>query len=163
MNVAKAIETAVADGLRRFADVGAGTVICPWRSLKADSATEAGERKFPRVEPRCGMPRVDASQTTFMQDCAILFGTKTDDDKDHAFIVEIEDAVQGYVDALFAQFRSGVDGEELAAFKAHLAAELGGNFNFGGLTMAEGQAPRDVDGYNMIGITLQVHYSRKEF
>jgi hypothetical protein len=92
-------------------------------------------------------------------------GTKTDDDKDHAFISGMYEAVQGVCDSLFSVFRSGtLTTEPFSTFQARVVAEVGSTaFRFGGLTFGEGLAPADDGGINMIGITLVVHYSRSDF
>jgi hypothetical protein len=167
MNVAKAIELAMANTIREFAEMGEDVTIRAWQSLEADGSwLENPDRVFPMIDVRCGPPQTEETQATLQQECSILMGTKTDDDKSHAALSEMYEAVQGVCDELFSQFRSGIfTGEEIAFFLAALEEALEGdaNFNFGGFTFGNGLAPADDNGINMIGITLVVHYSRSDF
>jgi hypothetical protein len=95
-------------------------------------------------------------------ECAVLCGTKTDDDKDHAVISSIYGEVQRVLDLLYSQF-IGTAGEEYAAFSDALAAEAGDGFNLGGLSWGTPAAPYDDGGINMIGISIRVHFSRADF
>lgn len=154
----------MAETIRAYAEIGEGVTIRAWQSLPADGSWSPDtDRAFPMVDVRCGPPRTDDSQTTLSCECAVLMGTKTDDDRDHAAISALYDAVQELVDKLFAQFRTTA-GTELTYFLARIAAEVGAaGFVFGGLTFGEGLAPSDEDGVNMIGVVLNVHYSRSDF
>jgi len=169
MNTTKAIELAMAETLRKYARMGAAVTIRAWQSLEADGSwKENPDRKFPLIDVRCSPPGHDDNQSTLQVQCAILMGTNTDDDKSHAFIAGMYEAVQGVCDTLFAQFRTGVftgDGkEEIAYFLARVVAETSADaFQFGGLTFGDGLAPADDNGINMIGITMIVHYGRSDF
>ena len=166
MKVNQAIELAMAETLRKYAQMGANVTIRAWRSLEADGSwKENPDRKFPMIDVRCSAPKTDDNESTLQVECAILMGTNTDDDKSHAFIAGMEDAVQGVCDTLFAQFRTGVfTGDEIAYFLARVLAETSADaFQFGGLTFGDGLAPADDNGINMIGITMIVHYGRSDF
>jgi hypothetical protein len=139
-----------------------------WQSLEADGSwKENTDRSFPMVDVRCSPPQGDDNQSTLQVQCAILFGTKVDDDKSHAFIAAMYEAGQGMCDNLFSQFRSGTyDGDEIKFFldKVDEALESESvDFKFGGFTFGEGLSPSDDSGVNMIGITLIVHYGRSDF
>jgi hypothetical protein len=168
VNAARAIEMAFADVFRTYAELGASCVVRAWQSLPSDpiwSALSADkkDRSFPLVDVRCGSPRFDANQRTMYCEAQILCATKTDDDVDHSKIQSLYGEVQKSCDALYAQFISGADSEELTAFKQVLTDELGAHFHFGGFTFGEGMAPTDSDGANMIGIAVQTHFSRSDF
>ena len=166
MNMAKAIELAMAETIRKYAQMGEDVTFRAWRSLEADGSwKENPDRKFPMIDVRCSVPKTDDNESTRQVECAILMGTNADDDKSHAFISNMEDAVQGVCDTLFLQFRSGVfTGDEIAYFLARVVAETSADaFQFGGLTFGDGLAPADDGGINMIGITLIVHYGRSDF
>lgn len=154
----------MAETIRTYAEIGEGVTIRAWQSLPADGSWSPDiDRAFPMIDVRCGPPRTDDNQATLACECAVLLGTKTDDDKGHAAISALYDAVQGLADKLFAQFRATA-GTELTYFLARITAEVGAaGFLFGGLTFGEGLAPSDEDGVNMIGIVLNVHYSRSDF
>ena len=166
MNTTKAIELAMAETLRKYAQMGAAVTIRAWQSLEADGSwKENPDRKFPLIDVRCSPPEHDDNESTLQVQCAILMGTKTDDDLSHAFISSMYEAVQGVCDTLFAQYKTRVfTGEELAYFLARVVAETSTDaFQFGGLTFGDGLAPADDDGTNMIGITMIVHYGRSDF
>ena len=166
MNMTKAIELALAETIRKYAELGDGVVVRAWQSLEADGSwKENPDRSFPMIDVRCSPPKVEDNQATSIVECAILMGTKTDDDKSHAFISSMYESVQGMCDTLFSQFRSGVyTGDEIAYFLARVIAETSADaFQFGGLTFGDGLAPADDGGINMIGITLIVHYGRSDF
>ena len=166
MNTTKAIELAMAETIRKYATLGATVTVRAWQSLEADGSwKENPDRSFPMIDVRCSPPKTDDNESTRQVECAILMGTKTDDDKSHAFISDMYTAVQGLCDTLFSQFRSGTfDGTEIAYFLARVVAETSADaFQFGGLTFGDGLAPADDAGINMIGITLIVHYGRSDF
>ena len=166
MNIPRAIEIAVAEVIRKYAQLGEGVTIRAWQSLAVDGSwTAATDRAFPVIDVRCGPPKTDDNQATLAVECAILMGTKTDDDKDHAVISAMYEAVQGLIDTIYAQFRTGTfTGTEIAYLLARIEAESSANaFQFGGLTFGDGLAPVDDDGVNMIGITLTFHYGRSDF
>ena len=166
MNVSKAIELAMAETIRKFAEMGEDVTIRAWQSLEADGSwKENPDRSFPMIDVRCSPPRTDDNQSTLQVECAILFGTKTDDDKSHAFISVMYEAGQGVCDNLFSQFRSGTyDGDEIKFFLDKVDEALESDeFKFGGFTFGEGLSPADDAGINMIGITLIVHYGRSDF
>ena len=166
MNTTKAIELAFAETIRKYARVGEAVTIRAWRSLEADGSwKENPDRKFPMIDVRCSTPRTDDNESTRQVECAILMGTITDDDKNHKFISNMEEAVQGVCDTLFSQFRSGVfTGEEIAYFLAKIVDDTSTTaFQFGGFTFGDGLAPSDDGGINMIGIMMVVHYGRSDF
>lgn len=164
MNVARAIELAYAQTLREYAELGAGCAVRAWQSLRNDPTWDVEkDRTFPMVDVRVSAPRFDDNAHTMYCEAAVLCGTKTDDDIDHAAIQSLYGAVQGVCDLLYAQFLAGTDGTELTYFKSVLTTELGASFHFGGFTFADGLAPYDNSGVNMIGISMQVHFSRTDF
>ena len=168
MNVSKAIEIAFAEVIRDHAEIGEDVVIRPWQTLAADGSwAENPDRAFPVIDIRCGPPMTDGNQTTLSVECSILMGTKTDDDKDHAFVSQMYEAVQELCDTLFAQFRNGAgtySEDPLKQFLDSITANSGATlFGFGGFTFAEGLAPVDENGINMVGIAMVTHYSRADF
>ena len=166
MNVPKAVELAFAESIRNNAEMGESVTIRAWQSLAADGSwTAPPDRSFPMVDVRCGPPRTDESQTTLQVECAILMGTKTDDDESHAFISNMYDAIQQVCDSLFSKFRtSALTTGPLVTWLATVAANTeSGDFGFGGYTFGEGLPPTDDGGINMIGITMIVHYSNANF
>ena len=169
MNVSKAIELAMAETIRKYAQLGEDVTVRAWQSLESDGSwKENPDRSFPMIDVRCSPPKTNDNESTQQVECAILFGTKTDDDKSHAFISAMYEAGQGVSDKLFAQYRSGTftgtGKEEIAYFIAKVEAEAGTDvFTFGGFTFGEGLSPSDDAGINMIGITMIVHFGRSDF
>lgn len=164
MNVARAVEIAVAGVLRQFAQLGAGVTVRAWQSLPTDGSwTKESDRRFPLVDVRCSPPKTDENERTFYVECSVLCATKVDDDRNHAFVSEMYGEVQRVLDAMFSQYWNTA-GDELNAFNAALTGELGTNFNGAqGLTWGDGVAPYLEQGANVIGVAVRVHYSRKDY
>jgi len=166
MNVAKAIEIALANTLRRFGNLTPDVLVRAWQSLDTDPRwSEDVDRDFPMVDVRCAPYRVDDNQSTLSNDCAILCGTISKDDQTHAAVSKLHDDVQGVIDRLFSQFRLNADGAELTFFKAEMLRLMASanRFTFGGFTIGDPLAPTDQNGISLIGISLVVHYSRADF
>jgi len=107
VNVARAIELAYAQTLREYAELGAGCAVRAWQSLRNDPTWDVEkDRTFPMVDVRVSAPRFDDNAHTMYCEAAVLCGTKTDDDIDHAAIQSLYGAVQGVCDLLYAQFRA---------------------------------------------------------
>lgn len=163
MNVPKAIEMALAGTIRKYAEIGEGVTIRPWQSLAADGSWRSDtDRVFPMIDVRCAPPKTDDNQAALACECAVLLGTKTDADKNHLIISALYGAVQGLCNSMFAQFRNSTADGSLDYFNAAVLAEAS-CYGFGGLTFGEGLAPADDAGINMIGIALNVHYSRSDY
>jgi len=167
MNIAKAIEIAIAGTIKQYGQIGQNTLVRPWQSLGSqygfDTQSEDGDRYFPCVDIRCGSAALDEDQSTWTSTAPIIICTKTEDDNDHADASRIYEAVKTVTDSLFKQFRSGVDGDELTYFKAQLTDRAGSAFHWGGLSYAEGSAPAADDSLNMIDIVLVIYHSRTDF
>ena len=165
MNAAKAIEIAFAEVVRKHATLGEDVLIRPWQSLERDGSWDkTKDRDFPVVDIRCAPPKWVQTQVTFSADCALLAGTKLDDDKSHAVISDLYEALQSVLDRLYAQVQMATPtGDEWTTFSASLAENLPTTvFHFGGLTYGDVQAPWNDRGVNMIGITMVVHYARPD-
>jgi len=165
MNEPKAIEIAFADVIRRYGLIGEGVTIRAWQSLDRDGTwDDEKDRAFPVVDVRCGPPQTDENERTLFCECAILCGSAADDDKSHAQVSQIYAGVKDVLDALFSQFIQQAAGDELTHFSLALDDELGENFGgVGGLSWGAGAAPYNDAGINMVGATMRVHYSRKDF
>jgi len=166
MNVAKAIEIALSNTIRRFGNISNGIVIRAWQTLGNDKGWQKKvDRDFPVVDVRCAPFRVDENQSTLVNDCAVLCGALAKDDMDHAIVSKLYDDVQTVINKLFAQFRNSDPAAELNFFNSEMLRIMGGasSFNFGGFTIGDPGPPRDENGVSMIGTTLSVHYSRDDF
>lgn len=163
MNTAAAIEIAVAAVLRQYAELSAGTAVRAWQSLRMDSGwNEEKDRTFPLVDVRCTPPAFDDNERTMYCECAVLCGTKTDDDKDHAIVSSIYGEVQRVLDAVYSQFIN-TPGNEYNAFTSTVGVILDDGINLGGLSWGTPLAPYDDGGVNMIGVSIRVHFSRSDF
>ena len=165
MNIPKAIELAFAAVLRQYAELGKDVLVRAWQSLSDDPNWDANvDRQFPIVDCRCSPPQVDQTQSTMSVEVKLLCGTKGEDDKDHAIISAIYEAVSDLCDTLFSQFKNQQFGaDEIKAFLASLNANLDPTvFQFGGFTYGMGHPPANIGGINMIGITMVVHYGRPD-
>jgi len=165
MNTAKAIELAVVAVIRDYANLPPGVSIRAWQTLRADATwDEEQDRTFPLIEIRSAPPRTDSNASTMETQVAILIGTMTADDKDHAQISDIYSEVQSVIDRLYAQFRVQVAGDEYNRFEAIMAANTtAGTWNLGGFSYGDPQSPADDAGANIIGIALMVHHSNDNF
>jgi hypothetical protein len=166
MNVSKAVELAFAEAIRDNAEMGEGVTVRAWQSLESDGSWKKyPDRAFPMVDVRCSPPRTSEMQGGREVECAILIGTKTDDDKSHAFVSQMYDEIQKVCDDLFADFRRADEtSEPLKTWLATVEDNVeSGGFGFGGFTFGEGLSPMDDGGVNMIGITMVVHYSKTGF
>jgi len=165
MNTAKAIELALVAVIRDYANLTPGVTIRAWQSLRADATwDESQDRTFPVIEVRASPPRTDDNASTMETQVAILIGTLTADDKDHAQISDIYSEVQSVMDRLYAQFRTQVAGDEYNRFEAIMADNTtAGTWNLGGFSYGDPQSPADDAGANIIGIGLIVHHSNNNF
>jgi hypothetical protein len=165
MNIAKAIEKAIATVIRDHADLPPGVTIRCWQTLRHDATwNETEDRTFPMIEIRAAPPQTDDNQSTLSVQTAIIVGTQNQDDKDHAVVSDIYAQVQEAIDALFASFRSGTPNAQSVTFAgAMLEAFDAGRFNFGGFTYGSPLAPFEERGAVMLGIGLTTHYSRNDF
>jgi hypothetical protein len=168
MNAARAIETAMVQTLRAFADLGKGTVVRGWQNLRIDNAWRVdpitgADKTLPLVDVRCSPPRPDDSQHTVVASCRIDAMTNAEEDRDHLFISAMYDAIQETCERMRqASLVVSSSCERLAMFTAALAEEMP-QLKFGGLSYGDPTEPFDDDGVNVIGLTLNVHYSLADY
>jgi len=165
VNIAKAIEKAIATVIRDHADLPPGVTIRCWQTLRHDATwNETEDRTFPMIEIRAAPPQTDDNQSTLSVQTAIIIGTQNQDDKDHAVVSDIYGQAQEAIDAMFASFRSGTSNAHFVTFtNAMQEASDAGQFNFGGVTLGSPLAPFEERGAVMLGINLITHYSRADF
>lgn len=166
MNVPKAIEQALADVIRANAELGANVTVRAWQSLRHDASWEENiDRVFPMLDIRCASPSMGANQVSLSCDCSLLVGTNADDDKDHSFVSQMYDAVQNFLDGMYANYRAGNhDSEPLKTYIDKVQSLVGADqFRFGGLQFGDGLEPYEDAGVNLIGISLITHYGRDDF
>lgn len=164
MNIPKCFELALSRCIRAYGDLPSNVTLRPWQSLTDDATWDSEQdRTFPMVEFRASPPAIDGNQSTMTTSCVILCGEMADDDRDHSVISDLYQRVWNVIYAIYAQFRTGIDGTEKTAFDTTMSELAGAAYNFGGFTIAEGLAPYDDKGVNMIGITFVLHYSTDDF
>lgn len=165
MNAPKHIEIALATLIRDYAGLPPGVTIRAWQTLEADATwSEAEDRTFPMIEVRCSPPIVDENQHTLQSQAAILIGTQTADDKDHADISHIYGLVQETIDRFFSQRPGRSPGAEFNTFTSVMENAVGpASFLFNGLTFGEPITPYEDRGAALIGLTLVIHYTRSDF
>ena len=166
MNIPKAFEIALATVIREFSDTGAQAVFRCWQTLRNDpkwKVVDGADRTRYMIDIRAAPPVTpDDERPSGLSVTAIVEArTKTEDDQDHAAISAAYEAIQTVLDKLHDQFYSDA-GLELTRFLEVMETECGTAFGFGGLTYADGTAPYDDDGYNVIGIGLTASYSRRK-
>ena len=162
MNVPKAIETAVAAMLRKYAELGAKTVIRPFQNLNYDGTWDkTKDRELPVLDIRFAPERVDETQATFVSEGSVLIGTHVQDDKNHAELSTIYGETHDVLRDIFRGFRGEIDTAKYDEFKALIAieADIGSTFEIGGITFGEPLAPYDDGNVNMIGIGFNIHFS----
>lgn len=165
MNIAAAYEQAMATVIREFYAPVDGTVIRCWQNLRRDAMwSDAGgvDKAAQTIDLRAAPPVSDEDQINMTTALSLECFSKTADDRDHAIIAAMYDAVQSAADALHYQFTfRPTDTPELTRFLAVMAEEIDGTFGFGGLTYGDSTAPYDDNGYSAIGMSLILHYSRQ--
>ena len=157
MNAPKIIEIAVADILREHGQLGTGTNVRAWRSLRRYSKTL--DRSLPCVDIRCASAAHDENQETQSCRCDIEIHTSGADDEDHSVAAEIEESVRDTLELLRDQTDVS-SGEVYADFKASAAEESDSLFILGGFTFDGGVSPYDDDDENVVAITITVHFTK---
>jgi len=165
MNIPASIELAISKIIRDQSNLPDGVTIRAWQSVDADATWDSDQdRTFPMIETRCSPPRTDENQATLSVDCAILIGTMTADDKNHAIISDIYSEVQDTIDRLYSQFRLQSFSTEYNQFVSVMSENVAASkFRLGGFSYGDPQVPFEDRGANMIGITLTIHYARDDF
>ena len=157
MNAPKIIEIAVADILRKHGQLGTGTNVRAWRSLRRYSNTL--DRSLPCVDIRCASAAHDENQETQSCRCDIEIHTSGADDEDHSVAAAIEESVRDTLELLRDQTDVS-SGEVYADFKESANQESGKLFILGGIQFDGGVSPYDDDDENVVAITITVHFSK---
>lgn len=165
MNIAAAYEQAVATVIREFYAPGDGTVIRCWQNLRRDALwSDAGgvDKAAQTIDIRAAPPVSDEDQVNLSTALSIECFCKAADDRDHAIIAAMYEAAQSAMDALHSQFTlRPTSTPELTRFEAVMTKEIGPTFTLGGFTYGDSTAPYNDAGYNAIGMSLVLHYSRQ--
>jgi len=167
MTPARAIELAFAETIKRYAEVGAGTVIRAWHNMNFGGKWKSDpDQQF----PFCGVSSSPAipedNQVTCFVDTNILCATWAIDDKDHEQLSAMEDAVQSVLDKIFAQFRSGDDSGEFAYLNEKID-EYSNSIVITtpsvSLTWLDPQSPSEDNGANVVMVGMRTHFARTDF
>lgn len=145
----------------RQAELGAGVVLRPWQSLRLDGSwNEEIDYQFPYVDIRFSPETIDSDQVTCTCNGLITAATLTEDDKDHAKISALYEAVYSVINGLFRSFISG-SGTLYADFLMQITDLDSTILNVGGITLDGSNAPQNAESVNMIGIGISIHFSYK--
>jgi hypothetical protein len=160
MNPAKIFELALSRMIRK-AELGPGVVLRPWQSLRDDNSWDKDvDLQYPMVDMRFATEAVDAEQVTLTCSGVVMAATLTEDDKDHAIISALYEAVYGVVIGVFKSFINGT-GTAYAELLAEIAAIDDSVLYVGGITLDSPGAPESADGTNSLSIGISIHFSYK--
>ena len=160
MNTPKAIELALTAMIRKYAEIGGGTLVRPWQSLDIEGAFDpASDRVFPCIDVRYAPPMTqDADgQATFVCSGSATIMTKAQDDITHQQCSSIYAAVFEVLQSIHRAMFGFTAADYWTEFTAAVV-ENGGD-SPGGVTFGTPTAPMDDAGLNAIGIGFDVHYS----
>lgn len=168
MNLPKLFEGALAHTIVTHAKLTTLPRIRVWQQVDGDARwTSSADRVFPMIDIRTGSPRVDPENgATCLCNVAVLIVTALEDDQTHAQISSIYDAVQTVMDALYAQFRSGVAGAERTTFDAYITdhnPNPPATISVGGFEYGDPLDPYDEGGAQFIGMNFIIHFARSDF
>ena len=177
MNAAKILEGAIAAVIYSCCRLEPMPRLRTWQAIDADGKwTSTDDRTFPSIDIRVSPPVVDENGCTFVHTAVIEIRTHAEVDQTHAEISVIYEAVQGAVDALYADYLTGVSratisgettapGQARTAFLAEVAqqgvtSEL---LHVAGISYGTPMMPVNDDEANAIGVSIDLHCARKGF
>jgi len=139
-----------------------------WRNLSKDPEwTATSDRVYPLIDIRCSPPVLSKDDgVTLVCPVNILIATNTSDDPSHETITRLEEDIQGLLDALYSQFRSGTPGAERNAFDQYLSNNVVAGdptISVGGFVHGDPLAPFEDSGANYIGFVWEIHFSRSDY
>ena len=165
MNTPKAIELAFTLMLRKYAELGADTLVRPWQSLSSEGSFHPDDdRTFPCIDVRFSPDQYNDDQATLVCIGSIEARSHADDDTDHAQVSAMYEAIHDVALLIFADSQGRVTVHEKAGRYAEfvdLVLELSENqCRVGGITLESGTPPMlDEQNINTIGIGFGVHFS----
>jgi hypothetical protein len=161
MNDAKAIELAFMDALKTGELSGA--TVRAWQSLaESQVGNKSHAREFPCIDVRASPPETAADGIHRSCTVSVSCVSHVEDDLDHSAVSAIYEAAQAIIDALYYQYRKATDGAEKTAFAARLTADAP-LVTCHGLQVGAGSGPNDIEGLNVIAISLVVHFTKSGF
>ena len=164
MNAAAAIELGLSAVIRAYGEIGAGVAVRPFQTPIDESLINRdGEKYWPCVDVRCDPPSPSPdTETAQVCTATILCGTYCSNDKQNKVLKQLYAGVQSAMDELWIQSRPGNTGDLLTLFEAITGAEEPA-MRIAGIKVTGGQAPYVNGLVNMIGIMVQVDYSRSDW
>ena len=164
LSLTSSIESAFYDLIRKQ-DLGTTPpLIRCWHNMKKDNTWDATiDRVLPCIDIRCS-PFVPGDNMR-TGSCRVAFLAKSNgpEDKDHATIGKLEEGLQAFRDALYADLYEGnlqgTFGEFVAAVKKECQTVNG----IGGLTIEQGDEPGEDDGDPMVGFVIIVSITRTQY
>jgi hypothetical protein len=161
MNIPKAIEKAVADGLHLL-PLGSGVVVRPFQSLASARGFDKDnpELSAPCIDVRAALPtQNEDAPSLFHVTCGMEFVVSSYDDPDNSFFAKLSETIQDWLIELYSQYRAG-EGEVFEKFLSDLSESLGSDFVFSGLYIGtqDGAFPLISDGETRVMAQLTVYY-----
>jgi hypothetical protein len=166
-NLAKIFEGAFASALISYSQMVELPRIRTWQAIDADGRwTADSDNTVPLIDIRCSPPVVDEGGRTWLCKLTILAATDAADDQTHAEISGYYEQIQGVVDALYGQYITRpTSSPEKTAFEAYITNQFSTQsftIHVGGLKYGEPATPIIDGGKNIIGLEVEIHYSRSD-
>ena len=164
MTLPNAIESAFYDLLREQ-EMGITPPLSRcWHGLRKDQTWDwTTDRELPCIDIRCS-PFVP-SDNKLTGTCRVQITAKTngEDDKDHASISTIEEAITDAIDSLYGDLYEGATGATWTAFEASIKADFPTVETIGGIDMEQGEEPSDDDGKPTVGFVINVSITKTDY
>jgi hypothetical protein len=164
MTLTNAIESAFYD-LLRAQEMGAKPpLIRCWHSLRKDQSWDQTiDRVLSCIDIRCS-PFI-TSDNKLTGSCRVQITAKTngEDDRDHAMISLLEEAITNAIDSLYGAQYSNPTGATWTAFEASIKADFPTVETIGGIDMEQGEEPSDDDGKPTVGFVVNVSITKTDY
>lgn len=176
MNRPKLLEGAIAAVIHTCAPLAELPRLRTWQAVDADQRwTPVDDLVYPMVDIRCAPGRTDDNGCTQAFAMTIEIVTSVKDDITHAQLAVTYEAVEMCFDALYADYLNNGAGtnypDDIEAgrakevFEQHLTDQgvSALRLSVQGIEYGEPEAPFDDDGKNVIGLSLMIQTSRRDF
>jgi hypothetical protein len=135
-----------------------------WHSLRNDQSWDwSTDRQLPCIDIRCSPPVQVDGGATLTASCSIKIKTNGSDDKDHAQISALEEAIQTALDTIYSQSHTDCTGAEWVAFVAAIKRDFALVSTVGGIEITQGEEPSNDEENPVVGFVVTVHYSRADY
>jgi len=164
MTLTNAIESAFYDLLRSYEMGVEPPLIRCWHGLRKDQTWDwTTDRELPCIDIRCSPFVLSDNKLTGTCRVQIIAKTNGEDDKDHASIGVIEEAITNALDSLYSDLYAGATGSTWAAFVASIKADFPTVETIGGIDMEQGEEPSDDDGKPTVGFVVNVSITKTDY